>query len=245
MRGRFKKKPPVIAAVSLIIILSAVFVLRTGSLNTKTILIEGDQSLFDKPFSAKIDSPLILLDTSEIVEEVASISPWIKNVQAVKKYPWTLVIKVTERTPVVTFIKDDVQLLIAEDGMVLPNRPGQDFLSRVKLDCDVSQIPGQLIDKSQVITGLATIKSLKENHEIEIESLRCVDDDRYQIATSKTIIEYGAQNDSDKIVSSLQVLFRQFRIEGTWPKRVDLRFDKPLLVMEEYVPSTESALPVE
>lgn len=245
MRGRFRKKTPVIAAVSLIIILSVVLVLRTGLLNTKTILIEGDHSLFEKPFTAKIDSPLILLDTNELVEEVKSISPWIKNVHAIKKYPWTLVIKVTERTPVATFTKDEVQYLISEDGMVLPIRGGNNLVPAVKLDCVVDQSPGQLIDKSQIFTGLAVIKSLTQNQDVMIESLLCVNDDRYQITTSKTIIEYGRQNDSETIVSSLQVLFRQFRIEGTWPKRVDLRFDKPLLVMEEYVPSTESAMPVE
>ena len=84
-----------------------------------------------------------------------------------------------------------------------------------------------------LVTGIRIIDQLDELDFLQVQSLDCGKNELPSIYIDGTEVVYPADKEISDLVTSLQLLFKQFRIEGKYPKRVDLSFDKPVLKFQD------------
>ncbi len=182
---------------------------------------------------------LLFLDEAKIVRELKRQSPLIKNVKLTKKYPDNLEVELTFREPVATIEKVDKVFLLDSEGMILPAELNLNHKPLPRVTCAV-RVPsvGQILTQPDVLHGLQLISQFSVI-EIELAELKC-DKNQSELVTNVTRIIFLPETNVHQLTDSLQFLFKQFRIEGTYPKVVDLRFSKPVLIREEWQNATGS-----
>lgn len=229
--------------VSLILIIFVQQLFWGPWLRARTYIIEGNTASFPSHLLVDKKYHLLTLDKKEVAGDLRAFSPWIKEVEIMRQYPQTLKLRIKEYEPIAYGLKEEKRILLSPEGTVLPDR-NEIVLPLVPVDCEISVSDGTLTNQG-LLRGIELLPTLILETDTLPSRVVCLPDERYQITLPKTIVEYDKDIESAETSASLQLLFRQFRIEGTWPKRIDLRFDKPLLVMEEIPVSTESGTLVE
>lgn len=197
----------------------------------KTVFITGEPKLFTNSTIFTQKRNILLLNAQNFSEEIKKAHPLIKEIIVTKRYPNTLYVRVTERVPVAVYDTEAGPLFIDAEGIVLSNR-GLQLLLPV-LNCQISERnPGEQVVNSTTRAALDMLSKLI-NNQIQVLSARCSEEGNTVIVILiDTQFLFSATQNNNKLLSSLQFLLKQFRIEGNRPHLIDLRFDKPVLIPE-------------
>ena len=110
--------------------------------------------------------------------------------------------------------------------LVISRQPVTGLLSPLSFAKDVS------LDKVVIQDTAEVRKALKEK-EIEFDDVKISSDGAYMIklTTGEDLI-LSPKKDLDKQLSSLQVIYSRLTMEGRGLKRLDFRYDKPIVVFK-------------
>jgi Cell division protein FtsQ len=196
-----------------------VFTIKTIVVASNTVKVLVDQS--------RLPKSLILFPSAKIRAELLTDNPILADIQFQKKYPHTLVIVPTLRTAVVRLNLNEREVLLDESGIVLMDATNTSLpLPRLFVSIPVVRI-GETIRDSRVTAGISFIMGIQPM--LTIQTIH-VEDDRSLRAKSDTLdIVFPQDADMRGTLATLQTLLAGFRIKGTLPAFIDLRFNKPII----------------
>jgi hypothetical protein len=212
--------------VLFILLLLSVYFIGTHLFALKTITVVGnniqvqiDQKRFPKS--------LLFFPADKLRAEILSDNPILTDVRFQKNYPNTLVIIPTLRTAAALLVTADRRVLIDNRGIVLSDADtlpaGMPVLYKTVSGIHV----GLQISDQGVQEALAVIAG--DHPAISIETITIEDDGVVRAHTRNLDILFTQNADIPNTLTTLQTLMTGFRIKGTLPKVIDLRFDKPVI----------------
>ena len=86
---------------------------------------------------------------------------------------------------------------------------------------------GEILNVKKLTTSLSVFEEINVISRISL--IKEIEGDGIFIQTEKTGIFITQDSRTDQTIATLQTLFEGFRIKGTLPRVVDLRFDKPVV----------------
>jgi len=234
-----KSKTPIIFAHLHVIINILLFVLICWQIffgsffRIKTIYIKGSEELINNQDLLKTNENLITLSTKNYIKKIKQNYPYIKSAIVYKKFPSSIVIETINRNPIFYTAYEDSIAFIDEEGKVLPNLKIWQNTLKIKLNCEI-----QIDKNNETVANLdltkqfITINNMISQTDLRPTEFICTDKNVYKIIIENIEIVFLSDIDENNLISSLQVLFKQFRIEGKQPVRIDLRFSKPVVQYE-------------
>ena len=199
--------------------------------------IFSDTSVFQKKYN------LLFLPEKQIRVALTK-NPYIKEINLIRQFPSTLVIRVVQRRPL---LKVDIQnqtMFIDEEGNSMYPLSQFSNLQLPLLTCSIEQLEfdNTTITNRKLLRVLTIIyKTIQKG--VTIDTVVCEGTDTFFFTSGKTQVLFSSVQNSDGLASSLQYLFKQFRIESSYPERLDMRFEKPVLVpkIEALTPASDAA----
>lgn len=174
----------------------------------------------------KLPNNLLFFPSVSVIRSILSENSMIERVQIEKKYPHTLVIHVSQRTPFVKLLQNDEYIEVDRTGFVLGASAGKELLPVVTFPVS-SVIIGSRVTDEKFMHVLAFLEKTKEI--ISFDYLDEYDSASFRAVMGQTDIIIPQQEAYERITTTLQTLMTGFRIKGTLPKTIDLRFDKPIV----------------
>ena len=215
-----------IISVILLLALAALGTLGLDRLFTlRQILVEGDpiQIQVDKE---RLGKNLFFLQTAHLEKELLSAYPLLGSVTFSKSFPATLVLHVKLRQPYVYVVSQSHHYLVDRDGIVLSESDKGPNLPRMTFDIGIKSIGSKITDP-RVVGALQFLTALPEG--IVIDSITDKDSASILASMGHTNIFLPQKADFKVKAGTLQTIVMGFRIKGTLPTVIDLRFEKPIV----------------
>lgn len=169
----------------------------------------------------------LLFFPSEILRvQVLGANPWLSDVRFEKKFPGTLRIIAVLRQPIAIVASNDRIVLVDRDGVVVSDGDGGNSLPRVIIDISSFRV-GDTIGDGRVRMALSLITALTP--ELYFSSITQENGASLRAKSNTLDIIVAQDRPIDETLATLQMLLAGFRIKGTLPAVVDLRFDKPIV----------------
>jgi hypothetical protein len=175
---------------------------------------------------SKISKNLLFFPAESLRTQVLSDNQWLKDVRFEKRFPRTLRIVPILRDPMVIVQSSDRVVLVDRDGIVLTEGDQGLLLPRIVFSGLHMRI-GQKLTDERVQLVLTFIDATKED--VTFRRIVYEENAYFRAIAEKVNILIAQDKSVSETVSTLQMLFAGFRIKGTLPSVVDLRFDKPVV----------------
>ncbi|MEK7587276.1 MAG: hypothetical protein AAB457_00455 [Patescibacteria group bacterium] len=169
---------------------------------------------------------LLFFPSEKLRIQLLQENPMLRDIRIHKKFPHTLVIEPLIRDGVARITRGSQTVTVDYDGVVIPDADSSRVLPRIILDGDAVHV-GQKVTDRMVQQSLLLIKHLDARWGIGSIEKRDDASITAYIGKTNTIITQDA--DMVSTAATLQTLLEGFRIKGTLPSVVDLRFDKPIV----------------
>jgi len=236
-RLRIKKKKPFFKklifwiSIFLILILAGIYyaIFFSNIFEIKKIEISGEERIqkedFKKFLEDKIDAKnILLIKLNPIKNEILKNFPQISFVEIKRKFPSTLLFKITERKEVAAFCQEEDCYLIDKEGIVFERRGGEGILKIERENFGGEIKPGDRVIEKEI---LEKILEISKKIEFGIEKVSILSEDNLHFKTSQGFeIFIDPQKDIDWQLTKLKVA-----LENAIPKEkigdleyIDLRF---------------------
>lgn len=202
---------------------SALFINQQFSIEHVEIIGQGVNIAIDEN---KLPKNLLFFPTESVAGSILTENTLIEQVQIEKKYPHTLVIHISPRTPFANILQNDAYIQVDRTGFVLGASEGMAPLPVISFPVR-SVIIGTRITDEKFMHALAFLEKTKEF--ISFDHVDEYDSASFRATMGQTDIIIPQLGEPDRITTTLQTLLAGFRIKGTLPKTIDLRFDKPIV----------------
>ena len=204
----------------------------------QNVVLAAHQDIFNDLSMLRKRRNLILANKQQLEQEFLK-NPYIKSVRITKKLPNTLIVDVNERKPVAVWKVGETTKYVDSEGVVLDELSRFRQLTLTDMFCE-SQDTELNISHKGLTYGLRVITQVVPT--IPIQTLSCLDENSSILKINGVEVVIDNQREVERVAASLLFLFKQFRIEGKQPNKVDMRFEKPVLIPEDREQvSTESA----
>ncbi len=218
-------RPAVLVFVTLIAS-GVVFWIVTSGFTLTKVEVVGD-GVYLAIDSQKLPKNLLLLSTGKLQASLIEQYPLLLKAQVSKRYPHTLVITAVARKPIARIATTLGTFFLDPDGVVVDEKKSSDGLPLLDIPVQTITIGSKLSDPA-VMTTLGLLQKI--HPVVKIENIVMNDSTSLIAKTSTTDILFTHNADTQAIATTLQTLFEGFRIKGTLPTRIDLRFDKPVVI---------------
>lgn len=191
----------------------------------QTIVVDG-QGISLEIDRSKLGNNLVFLQTSRLTRDILSNYPMLDRVEFEKKLPGTLIVHLVRRQPIARLRSGNNLYAVDRTGIVLDNAtPGMTY-PIVQFDIGALEI-GHKVTDPRVHAALTFLNGLSANPGITGFSNA---DGTYILAImGDTNIFLPQSGDLGGKASTLQTIIEGFRIKGTLPTVIDLRFEKPIV----------------
>lgn len=179
---------------------------------------------------------ILFLSANEIIEKVGKRRPELSRVQVKKRLPSELIFQLEERQPEVAVMIEGAPegnfYLVDREGVFLEKVASSSGLPFILVNSLAEPERGEKLDQSGIKRAVDLLVGLQ---------LRLLKPQIAKITSEKEIeIQLGNEiqtifslkKDLEEQLDSLQFIFSRTKIEGRQPRRVDLRFDKPVITYE-------------
>jgi cell division septal protein FtsQ len=173
----------------------------------------------------KMSQNIIFISTDRIKNDILTEHPEIQYIHISKKLPDTLVIGISTRRPAAHILLLGTTKLVDDQGKIMNyTLPLNQIYPTIHLNGynSVEQIDSRIIKR---ILDLLTYISRYE----KILVITIDNSGYYQLKIDKTDIIIPQNMDIYTTETTLQTLLTRFRMKGTVPTQIDLRFDKPVI----------------
>ncbi len=175
----------------------------------------------------RLPKTLLLFPASKLRTQLLEDNPILADIQFQIKYPHTLVIMPTLRSAVVRLILPARDVLVDAGAVVLGDTgSGSMELPRLVVAIPVVRI-GEKISDPRVTAGIAFITGMRGI--LPVSEVSVEDDRSLRAKSGKLDIIFPQDAPTATVLATLQTLLAGFRIKGTLPTFIDLRFNKPIL----------------
>lgn len=175
---------------------------------------------------------IFAINTLESQGKLVEAFQGAKEIKIIKKYPSTINVRVTERTPVALVYNSNSAdfFLVDEEGYILgivdkdkTNLPKINYAGEIKV--------GTFVDKRMVPLYLELVNSLNSEN-LNVSSVSFYP--KYALVYVNDGIETFISNDRDKLESAktISALIKQLVLEGKRISKIDLRYDKVIVSYE-------------
>jgi cell division septal protein FtsQ len=172
----------------------------------------------------KFQKHLLFFPTGELKRELLTTYPELRDVHIALKFPHTLYVSLETRQPFAVFSNGKEKFTVDNTGFVL-NISGNN-LPIIEGISDISSRATRISD-IDVKNSLQLLAALQKN--FSIKKLTIIDNQSIQTSIDKTNIFFPQDRDIPTMVTTLQMLLTRFRMKGTMPTSIDLRFTKPVV----------------
>lgn len=210
----------VVATVSFgaYVVLTSVFRLRTIEYVGQAAVIEIDES--------RIPGNVLFFPADKIRKTLLADHPELKDVLLFKRFPNTLRIEPIFREPVIVLSTGDRMVLVDREQVVVGYATGTERYPVVRLPVSVEK-KGQRLNDPRVGTAIALLAATAPL--VRFTEVTEIDSQSLSFRGDGTEIFITQNADLAKVTATLQTLIEGFRIKGTLPKIIDLRFSKPII----------------
>ena len=174
----------------------------------------------------KMPNNLLFFPAEKVKEEILRDNPILGSLELKKKFPHTLIVVAKRRDPIARITLESIVGLIDREGYIVGIDDGTNSLPLITLEPLRVSVGEQVSDES-VRAALALIAALPPHYVMR----KITRFDRLSIMGETEVLNIVVAQNSDapRISHTLQTILERFRIRGTMPTRIDLRFDKPII----------------
>lgn len=175
---------------------------------------------------------IIFISEEKIKEILKEKNPLINSLLIEKKYPDTLVLKITLYQPIGELIVNSGYFQLAEDGKIIAkSKKENEKIAKInfyqKLNYQ-SYNQGEIISFKEILDGLYFLQSLIDMN-IKADSLDINGINMIVFKLENKKIIFSSEKNKELQVFQVKEIIRRFKIEGKNYKEIDLRFDKPVI----------------
>jgi len=207
----------------------AFFFLRSPYFHIREFHVEGNSRVaYDEIVArcAQEDPSIFAFDTAK-AEELIELSPWIETAEVRRKLPDTVVIRVTERSPVAFMPAGETLWLIDAEGRVLGEDDGTWTGLVAITGPETAVVPGQFLDKSSYGWGLRVLGALGPIARGKLTEISVQAGDVSLILDDGCVVLLGKDSgDTGVKVAVLESVLQDLASEGKMAERIDLRYEK-------------------
>ncbi|MBI4974164.1 FtsQ-type POTRA domain-containing protein [Candidatus Roizmanbacteria bacterium] len=233
-----KSKLVVIAALCCILGI-AVFLSFFNEWRVKIIRVQGipKETLLNGLENIK-NVPLLTLSLQAVEERMRKSNPFIARIQAVKKYPQTLILTVSTDEPLLYFESDSGYFALNQEGKILSKWKELPVMSDLPIIHYFEKFhfssyqPGDRLSYKDIIMALKIAKKMM-GMGMKINTIDIDGVDMIGFRLKGKVIVFSSEKDIDTQIYQLEQIVHQFKIQGTDFKRLDLRFNRPVLELVE------------
>jgi cell division septal protein FtsQ len=210
--------------IGLFVGLIYVFKIGINVFRVKHIEVTGDPVQVEINQSLFVNN-ILFFPAESTIRELKLANPLIKNVEIRKKFPSTLEFVIYKRIPIARLVTDGITVGIDEEN-VITDTVYTTQLPSITISIPLARI-GATVKDLMVVQAVALINKTKSV--IRWSSIEPYETQSIRARTGQTDILITQTGDLSQIVDTLQTLMEGFRIKGTIPKSIDLRFGKPIV----------------
>ena len=175
----------------------------------------------------KIPRNLLFFPVERVKNDLLRDYPTIESVNIKKKYPGTLVIITTLRTPKAIVHTENNTYAIDKEGVVLEENPKKTYdVPKIRIDVPPAS-SGKRVSDPRITAALSFLQETEGS--IAITQITSGKGDTLLATDGVMNILFPQKSDMQAIARTLQTMFVGFRIKGALPASIDLRFDKPVV----------------
>jgi cell division septal protein FtsQ len=175
----------------------------------------------------RIPKNLLFFPSERIRKELLLTNTLLSDIIIQKQFPGTLRVIPVIRIPFVRLTTSNAIAILDREGIVLPKESmGQNTLPEIRIETEIPAF-GKRINAEIIQFALQAI--IKANGIISVESVTREDETSIRLHSGYTDIIITQSTQLRTALATLQTLLAGFRIKGTLPAVVDLRFDKPVI----------------
>ena len=204
-------------------VLLYLFITRFFAIQTIEIVGQNVRVVID---NKKIPKNLLFFPTDRIRSEILHDNALLGDIQFQKVFPHTLKIKPVVRTPFARLFADNRMVLVDRTGVVLQDGDEGLPLPLIRVPLSPFRV-GETLHDAKVQFALTILDATRQY--LTIETITNTDGSTYLAKDTKTDIFVTQDKPISETLATLQMLITGFRIKGTLPTVVDLRFDKPIV----------------
>lgn len=215
----------VAAIIFLAIALGALAGMGTWVFTIKTVEVvgEGIRVTIDEK---RITKNLLFFPADALRTQLLREYPILDDVVVQKKFPHTLIVVAHRREPIVRIAAGERNYLVAKGGVVLGHAVGTESLPTGYFSVR-SYAAGETIEEKEANAFIVFTQHLTDTSLVHSATPRDSASIRLTMGTTDIFIPH--EGDLGEKASTLQTLIAGFRIKGTLPTVIDLRFEKPIV----------------
>lgn len=176
---------------------------------------------------------LMIVDLNSLRNNILKSNFLLKDVTLIKRYPDTIEMTLIPRQAAIIMESSPSALIISSEGVVI--RRGNNITDTnlpLLTDSNITYRVGDVLR-----APLRNLISLEENlRKTNLDTKMIMVDEKTQTATivlsDDTQILVSTTGSYNNIPPSLQIIISRFRIEGIMPSKIDFRFDRPIVTLE-------------
>jgi cell division septal protein FtsQ len=226
VRRKFGRIIALVVLILSIVYILYIFCMQFFALRNIEVVGDGIQVAIDQ---TKLEHNLLFIRPEKLKADILTNNNQIENIQITKKYPDTLSITVSLRKASARVTTSTRTAIIDSRGVML-GFARSDSGSLPMLDFGVPDVPdGTTFTDTRVLSGIAIIRDISSI--APITSMYLADTSSIRAIYGKTSIFFPLNTEYSALATTLQTLIARFRMKGSMPASIDLRFDKPVIRM--------------
>jgi len=203
-------------------------VLRSEPLLVKNIIVTTDYDINANPELVKILEKarwqnIFQLNERTLAEKIKDTDLKINQVMVQKKIPGKILVDITSRQALAVIPGVGKFFLIDKDGLVFEEKKEAAGLPILNLDLQNIKLGSRIDDRYKGIflileklgKEVSTVSQTEEEIKLEL--------------TDGSLIVLPVDEQLESKLYALQTLLNRFKIEGKRPRKIDLRFEKPIV----------------
>lgn len=168
----------------------------------------------------------LLFFPSERVRQLLKAEyPYVYEVTVEKKYPNTLILHIIPRVPIARIHTSGRSMTVSEDGIVLADTNVGEYPTIYTPSIYLSV--GIQISRSDIRNALAFLAQMPQDE--DIQSILIDDAGVLRVTLPAALVVLSPTRDGRESARTLQSVLTGFRIKGSIPKTIDLRFEQPVV----------------
>jgi len=183
-----------------------------------------DTSLFFK--EQLFGKNLIIINSSDISDHAASNFPVIERAVIEKKFPKSIIISITERTPLAIISAKNGNFVVDKNGQVFCEAGESLILPKVVFEDNLSI--GDFVNAEKIMARISLLSALKEKN-IPVSEVSVVESSISALIKNGPSAIFEIDADFIELVSLLKQILLKYKIEGKDLRKVDLRFQNPVV----------------
>lgn len=175
----------------------------------------------------KVTDNLIFFPAEKVRAEILRTNPGLADIQILKKFPRTLVFILVPRSNMARLSSGGSVYMLDRDGVVLGEALGSNSTPLVISESNKRYIVGEQVATTETRSAVSLIAELSDYGlpDMSFIASNSAINGRHESGE----ILFPIVTDYAQIAATLQSLWVGFRIKGTLPKFIDLRFRQPVV----------------